>query len=78
MSKYEEVEAAKATLTKHGYQVANLWSIEDAQHIFPDCTDDQAHDLIHDALTNEATMSQIWFAIALIGEDFYDLKKNED
>jgi hypothetical protein len=62
MSNYKEIEEAKATLRKHGYQVYNLWHI----------------DLI-DALQNEATMTQIWFAIDFHAEfNGLELKEEEE
>jgi len=43
------------------YQTENLWSVSDMQDW--DCTDKQALDVLHNALTNDATMEQIWYAI---------------
>ena len=43
------------------YQLENLWSVSDMQDW--DCTDKQALDVLHNALTNDATMEQIWYAI---------------
>jgi hypothetical protein len=68
MSNYKEIEAAKAVLKKNGYQVYNLWSIEDVQCKY-DCTDEQAHGVLIDALQNDATMTQIWFAIDFHAEN---------
>jgi hypothetical protein len=76
-STYQEIENAKALLKENGYQVDNLWHIDDAKAKF-NCTDDEAYDLIYSALTNEATMEQIWFAIDLIGQDDgLELKEEE-
>ena len=49
------------------YQTENLWSIWDAKAKF-DCTDEEAMLVIEKALTNGATMEQIWFAIDVEGE----------
>ncbi len=68
MSNYEEIEKAKALLKANGYQVDNLWTIGDVQARFK-CSDDDAHHIIYEALTNEATMEQIWFAIDFHAED---------
>lgn len=62
MDNYKKIEEAKAFLTKHGYYVSNLWSCEDVQSIYK-CTDEEAQDVLDGALTNEATMEHIWFAI---------------
>ena len=77
MSKYKEVEAAKAVLKKHGYQVDNLWCIEDVQSSY-DCSDEDAHGIIYQALTNDATMEQIWFAIDFHAEDAGFTKNEEE
>jgi hypothetical protein len=63
-----DIKKAKEILSKSGYQVYNLWSIEDVQHNYK-CTDDQAMEVLIKALTNEATMDQIWFAIDFHAED---------
>lgn len=67
MTNFEEIEQAKAILKKHGYQVHNLWHIDDAKSKF-NLSDDDAYDLVYRALTNDATMEQIWLAIDIIGD----------
>lgn len=67
MSNHEEIEQAKAVLKKNGYQVDNLWHIDDAKSKF-NLSDDDAYDLVYKALTNDATMEQIWLAIDIIGD----------
>ena len=56
------VEQAKQVLREAGYFVDNLWCIEDVQGNY-NCTDEQAMDILESALTNDATMGQIWFSI---------------
>jgi len=68
MSDYKKIEEAKALLKENGYQVGNLWQIEDAQFYY-DCTDEEAHEVIYQALTNDATMEQIWFALHFHAEE---------
>ena len=76
MSNYKEIEKAKALLKENGYQVYNLWCIEDVQHKYK-CTDEEAHGVLIDALQNDATMEQIWFAIDFHAEyDGLELKNN--
>ena len=57
------------------YQTENLWTVEDAQHKFK-CDKDEALELLHSALTNEATMEQIWLSIDMLGEDM-GLERND-
>jgi len=52
---------------REDYQTENLWSVADME--IYDCTDEQALDILHDALTNDVTMEQIWFAIDFHAED---------
>jgi len=68
MNNYKEIEKAKALLKENGYQVDNLWTIEDVKSRFK-CNDEDAHGIMYQALTNDATMEQIWFAIDFHGED---------
>lgn len=46
---------------REDYQTENLWSVSDMQDW--DCTDEEALEVLHEALTNDATIEQIWFAI---------------
>ncbi len=62
MSKFKTVEEAKAFLTENGFYTGNLWCVEDVQNNY-ECDEDQAQEILDQALTNEATMEQIWFAI---------------
>lgn len=62
------VEQAKKVLENAGYYCDNLWKLEDVQSKF-NCTDDEAYDVLDEALQNDATMEQIWFAIDFHAED---------
>jgi hypothetical protein len=64
----DEIEKAKETLRAAGYYVDNLWQVSDVKLRYA-CDDDQAQGILDDALTNEATMEQIWFAINMIAEN---------
>jgi len=68
MNNHQEIEKAKALLKENGYQVYNLWHIDDVKSKF-ECTDDEAHGVLINALQNDATMEQIWFAIDFHAED---------
>lgn len=59
---------AKLVLKQAGYFVDNLWHVNDVQDRF-ECDDDTAQDILNGALTNDATMGQIWFAIDMVAQD---------
>jgi hypothetical protein len=61
-NKLTEIEQAKAILKQHGYFVDNLWSKFDVTDRYK-CTDEQAQEVLNTALTNNATMEQVWYAI---------------
>lgn len=65
---YQEIEKAKALLKENGYQVDNLWCVDDVKSKF-ECTDEEAQHVLYKALTNDATMEQIWLAIDIVGEN---------
>ena len=58
-----EVEKAKEVLRENGYYVDNLWHVEDIQNICTKASWGDSQKILNTALTNEATMEQIWFAI---------------
>jgi hypothetical protein len=58
----QDVESAKALLRKAGYFTDNLWCNEDVQGRFK-CDSETAQSILNTALTNEATMEQIHYAI---------------
>lgn len=64
-----EEQKAKEILRKAGYFVDNLWHVDDVKLRYNCDDDEQAHDLLNNALTNEATMEQIWFAIDMAAQD---------
>lgn len=75
-SEESEVDFAREVLKSKGFQVDNLWSILDVQDNY-ECDDSTAQEILYGALTNEATMHQIWFAIHEYAE--YDgLTRKED
>lgn len=76
MSNFKRVEEAKAFLTKQGYYTGNLWCVYDVQSRY-ECTEQEAQDVLHGALKNEATMEQIWFAINFHAEND-GLKEKEE
>ena len=62
------IEQAKQVLEDAGYYCGNLWKLEDVQSKF-NCTDDEAYEVLDEALQNDATMEQIWFAIDFHGDN---------
>jgi len=61
------IEYAKKVLKAYGYFVDNLWKVEDVQDRY-ECDEDTAQYILDQALTNEATMEQIWIAIDIFAE----------
>jgi hypothetical protein len=83
MKKNEEKEMliaqAKFTLKQAGYFVDNLWHVDDVKIRYNCSDDDQAQDILDSALTNDATMEQVWFAIDMVAQDEgLKLKEDED
>jgi hypothetical protein len=59
----KDVNHAKEVLKKDGYFVENLWHVEDVQGWALECDEETAQKVLKMALTNDATMEQVWFAI---------------
>jgi hypothetical protein len=70
-----EADKAKQLLKSKGYFVDNLWTVNDVLSKFK-CSEEQAQDILYSALTNEATIEQIWFSIQEFG-DMEDLEEND-
>ena len=63
------IAQAKFTLKQAGYFVDNLWHIHDVYNVADgDIQKDQAMQVLSMALTNDATMHQIWEAIQMATE----------
>jgi hypothetical protein len=60
-------EQLKDELERRGFFTGNLWSVEDVKSRFL-VSDGEAQDVLYNALTNEATMEQIWLAIDMFGD----------
>jgi hypothetical protein len=58
----DKIEQAKKTLRDAGYFTDNLWHVDDVKHNYK-CDNETALEILDNALTNDATMEQIWFAI---------------
>lgn len=73
--KIDAIHNAREVLREAGYFVDNLWSISDIKDKFV-CENETAHDVLYDALTNDATMEQIWLAIDITAREKYDLNES--
>lgn len=69
-------EQAKELLKNNGYYIDNLWHVDDVQQRCY-CTEEEAQEILDLSLTNENTMSQVWFAIDNFIEE-NDLPKDLD
>lgn len=74
METSREIANAKEVLRKAGYFVDNLWHIDDVKLRYNCEDDEQAQDILYSALTNDATMEQIWFAIDYVAQNETTLK----
>ena len=69
------IAQAKFTLKQAGYFVDNLWHIHDVYNVTDgDIQKDQAMQVLSMALTNDATMEQIWQAIQMATEILTEVK----
>ena len=62
---------------KTEYQVENLWSIADVQSMFY-CTEDEAMEVLEQALTAEHVMERIWDSIYATGISEGLTERSED
>jgi hypothetical protein len=60
-----EIQQAKEVLRNAGYFVDNLWHVDDVPNIEASLSKDQSIKILDMALTNEATMDQIWMSIQI-------------
>jgi len=69
-------ESAREFLSFLGFYTENLWSIDDVQTLY-ECSDEQAHNLLHNAMQNEATIDQVWLSIKTRAEGQGFTKKGD-
>lgn len=60
--KLKDIAQARMFLRSKGYFMENLWTTDDVTENY-DCTQEQAQQVLEIALTNTATVEQIWYAI---------------
>lgn len=75
MTELDEIEEAKQVLTKNGYFVETLFSIEHVQMNF-DCTDEEAQKCLEKVFNNEYTTDTINDTIKIIANSM-NLKHKE-
>lgn len=66
--KLKDVYYAKKLLKSKGYFVDNLWCVDDVVQNY-NCTNDDAQSILNTALTNNATIEQIFLAIDYAAEN---------
>ena len=67
---------AKQALREAGYFVDNLWHVDDVKNATEvNLSTEQAMQVLSMALTNEATMEQIWMSIQIATEILTDKTK---
>jgi hypothetical protein len=72
----DEIEKAKQILRDAGYQVDNLWHIDDVQGNY-NCTDEQAMEVLEGALMNDYVMETI-FGVIDDEVNYLGLTRKED
>ena len=65
---YQEIQKAKDLLKSKGYFTYNLWQTEDVTNRY-ECEEDDAQEVLEGALTNDAVMESIWYAIDVHAEE---------
>lgn len=70
----EQIQEAKSLLRKAGYFTDNLWHVDDVKSKFEIFDNEDAQDVLNDALTNEWVIEQIRISINNIAE-YKEFKK---
>jgi hypothetical protein len=68
MTDYQEIQKAKDLLESKGYFTYNLWQTDDVTNRY-ECEEDDAQEVLERALTNDAVMESIWYAIDVHAEE---------
>jgi len=73
-----KIETAKKYLESQGYFTANLWHVDDVKQSY-DVSDEEALDVLEDAMTSDWVTSQIFEAIDIVAEEKgHQLLKKEE
>jgi hypothetical protein len=71
-----KIEQSKAILRDAGYFVDNLWRVDDVTWNY-ECTDEQAHEILFEALTHPYITENVFSIINYKAEEL-ELKEKED
>ena len=63
-----KIDEARQVLKDHGYYVSNLWHIDDVKGLFQ-CTDEEAYEILDDALTADNLYTEVWCNITYQGHE---------
>jgi len=74
--KLNDVATARALLRSKGYFTENLWCVDDVTQNYK-CSNDVAYDVLDKAMSNDATMEQIFLAIDDVCDDL-EIRKIKD
>lgn len=72
-----EVEKARAVLREAGFYVDNLWHVDDVKVNYNVFDNEDAQDILNEAISNEWVFDQIWYAIRNAAE-YKGFKQIED
>lgn len=62
-----KVEEARQVLKDAGFQVANLWSLQDVMDNY-ECSEEEAMNLLEQTLTNDHVIESIWASMDIIAD----------
>ena len=72
-----KIQEAKQILRDAGYFIDNLWHISDVQQDF-NCSDEEAQEVLMEALTNSWIVDQIWQSIREAASSDYESLNQEE
>jgi len=77
-SRLAQIDNAKKYLESQGFFTANLWHTDDVCQNYDDVNQDEALNIIEDAMTSNWMISQIFEAIDIVAEENGYKRKDED
>lgn len=76
LDRIDGIFKAKELLFKEGYYIGNLWHIDDVKNNY-DCDDEDAYNILNQAVASEYVQEQIFGAIDEIAFQ-YELKEKDE
>tara|TARA_R110002012_G_scaffold288132_1_gene480731 strand:+ start:1438 stop:1677 length:240 start_codon:yes stop_codon:yes gene_type:complete len=70
----DTIQHAKEVLNNEGFNTSNLWQVEDVTQIY-DCTDEQAQEVLKQALSSRYIVEKIFEEIDIVCEELKLNKK---